>query len=997
MNKEFFDEEFTDKLKKDGWEKVDAGKRFADYNNYCTIFKKTQSIMHEFNSCIIDSPETPVVSRVSEHPPICDKKSEKGVVDSLIPSTTPLSYKNYFNASFEFLNEMRVISKANIIIRCCCCWISNNNILSYNLSYIIDDFITTILIFPFNDINKFLDFNFIIGIVLDIMNIKRNYSNECFLYSYINKLDVDGTPIVSITNDYSVAINNGLYAFINNKPTSIIFNNSENQKQYLININKTKYTIHDVTILTDMGLKLFSSMTYKSEKHKNFIFNKNLKCREHSLYTCKPIRTLFSSYHKSGKNYFYCCNLSIRDISAFNCFGNDSYLTLGKSIGMKLFDYSKTKFESNFYKNLQSVIEFSPSMYANFVCDYSHAGLLYMSIIYGVNHPIPATLMKGACAVAKNRIMNELSCFSDDYYNFIYCGVSKSRNTTSVKGAYYDTKTTLKSINHDCATLNLLAAKSYRGGFNCCFSVDLHHNYQTFDYDLASAYPTAMCLIPNIDWNNPIAERIINRKLTINDFVVDGKISPIAPIFACVTYKFPADCKFPNLQHHKQDDDEAPCYPLEENTGVYCSGPELYLALQQGAEIHVIDGIVANTLKTNGSVVYPYRNFVKELVSARCNASEVYGKDSLFVKLFKYITNTLYGKISQSVKLNNTKKVGPSDITCATSATMITSFVRSVLFAAFIEIEKAGYTVYSCTTDGLISDISMTEFEKMELFGFKDLLLKSRQIITEEEDPEIWSIKHRQTDLYNINTRANVSLKPEGVIAKQSVSRKYAHLDKEDVINRTAFFESAATRTGCLFSEYNTYTSFDDIKQGKQYFVEKETKYVSLAYDMKRKPVESTLKPCYSTINGVTYEIAHIETTPYKNNNEFLMYRKVRENHKSLRTVSEWKDFFKELNDTPDEVINSETTISDNDLWKMLCLCIAGFKSGKWDIPYLNQEISVAEKIAWIQSKNPSKTHDFTKKTWDRMSEKRYKDTPITKERVSYVLNMLTENESLPK
>lgn len=893
MFKKFFSNEFDKKLEEDGWEKIDAGKSFADYNSYCKIFKKTKPIMHEINACIIDKPKKPVKSRASGLPPNYDKKNEKGVVDCSYHPTQPCSLpEDCFDASFNFINDMRCNSNENFIIRCCCCWFRNTSIISYNLSFILNDSITNVIIFPFTDVIQFLDFNFIISTALYVLNLKRNYSNECYNYDFIETLDKDSNPIISTTSKFSVATSKGVYAFIDDKPTSIAFDNSNNQKQYIVKPNKSKYTTHNVTILTDVGLKVFSSMTYNSDKHKNLFDNKSFHCREHSLYTSNPIHVLFSSFHYSGKNYFYSCNLTVRDISAFNCYDDDSYLTLGKGINMKLFDFSDTKFKDDFRKNLESVISFSPSMYANFVDSYTNAGLLYMAKIYGANKSIPPTLMKGACAVAKNRIMTELSCFCDNLYYFKYRGSTKNRKTTSTDDMLYSTKTTLTDANCDCELVNFLAAKSYRGGFNCCFSVDLHNGHQTYDYDLSSAYPTAMCLIPNIDWNNPIAERIINRPLTINDFVVDGKISPLKPIFACVTYKFPADCKFPNLQHHKQDDDEAPCYPLEETTGVYCSGPELYLALKQGAEIHVIDGVIANVLKNDDTVVYPYRNFVKELVSARCEASEMYGKKSLYAKLLKYITNTIYGKIGQSVKSNNASKVGPSDVTCAPSAAMITSFVRSVIIAAFIEIEKAGYTVYSSTTDGLISDIPNAEFDNMNLLGFKSLLLHSRKIITGEENPEIWSIKHKQTDLYNISTRANVSLDVDGVIAKQSISRQYEHLDKEDKLNRLAFFKSAVTRTGCLLSKYNTYTSFDEIKIGKQYFVGKETKQVSLAYDMKRKPIESSLEACYATVDGVEYEIAHVKTEPFKDSSEFLKYRMVRENHKSLRTVAEWKAFF---------------------------------------------------------------------------------------------------------
>ena len=69
------------------------------------------------------------------------------------------------------------------------------------------------------------------------------------------------------------------------------------------------------------------------------------------------------------------------------------------------------------------------------------------------------------------------------------------------------------------------------------------------------------------------------------------------------------------------------CYPLEENNPVYCSGPELYVALKMGAEITIVSGVVANVLKDNiGKTVYPYRYIVSELVAARSEAANAHIK-----------------------------------------------------------------------------------------------------------------------------------------------------------------------------------------------------------------------------------------------------------------------------------------------------------------------------------------------------------------------------------
>lgn len=271
-----------------------------------------------------------------------------------------------------------------------------------------------------------------------------------------------------------------------------------------------------------------------------------------------------------------------------------------------------------------------------------------------------------------------------------------------------------------------------------------------------------MVEVPAVDYNNPIEKEYRNIKLTLDEFKIDGKESPMTPIFVYVTYKFPADCYCPNLPRNNEEDDEAPCYPLEENDAVFCSGPELYTALKMGAEIQMVKGVKCNVLHDdNGDIIYPYRKLVKTLVAARTAAAKTYGKKCLLDMFYKFIVNSLYGKISQHVsKMYSGQKTDytESEITCNASAALITAFVRSVIFAAAYEINKNGCHIYSATTDGLISDMPFEEFNNLPLLGLRECLVKSRSFITDETDPEIWDIKHRQDDLVNFATRGNASL-----------------------------------------------------------------------------------------------------------------------------------------------------------------------------------------------------------------------------------------------
>lgn len=62
-----------------------------------------------------------------------------------------------------------------------------------------------------------------------------------------------------------------------------------------------------------------------------------------------------------------------------------------------------------------------------------------------------------------------------------------------------------------------------------------------------------MCLVPDINWNDPINKTLDNHLLTLDDFKEDGKINPLLPLLAFVEFKFPINCKFPCIPMQVED------------------------------------------------------------------------------------------------------------------------------------------------------------------------------------------------------------------------------------------------------------------------------------------------------------------------------------------------------------------------------------------------------------------------------------------------------------
>ena len=120
-----------------------------------------------------------------------------------------------------------------------------------------------------------------------------------------------------------------------------------------------------------------------------------------------------------------------------------------------------------------------------------------------------------------------------------------------------------------------LAADCFHGGRNECFE---HGVYRTpaFDWDLKGAYTSALAMFRQLDWSNTEHTTDLSR-LAVLDVVT----------FARVRFQFPPGTRFPSLP--VDGGDYGLIYPL---SGESCAtGPELLVALGQGATIEVVEGV----------------------------------------------------------------------------------------------------------------------------------------------------------------------------------------------------------------------------------------------------------------------------------------------------------------------------------------------------------------------------------------------------------------------
>lgn len=722
----------------------------------------------------------------------------------------------------------------------------------------------------------------------------------------------------------------------------------------------------------------------------------------------------------SHKQRFYGYSLLFRDTMAQAPAGQKSLDNLGGILGIKKVSLSEFSSIESYYKEyMDEFLLIKPDRFFEYSSRDSTITLMYSSELYGVNRRIPLTMTSAFAKVMKDLTrdfledstvglgLNFKAESSDDEskiltsYDFLFRGlktVEVGKNVNQRTGKVSPIKE-LKPYNKDVKDVLDISAHSYHGGFNACFRPG-YYDLDTFDYDIQNAYPTAMCLVPDIDWEFVIDERLTNRVLngerSLNKYWGKGEDrDPAKPVFAWCSFEFPADCKFPCIPINVEG---RLIYPLKHEGVVAVSGPELYRALQLGARIVCTDLIILNTHEApktfggRGSLAY----YVKGLVSDRSKAqTDVrFGKDSLLDQVLKTAVNSGYGKIAQSVSSSKTwnsykremEELGGSAVTCPVRASLITALVRAMLNAYITSCEENGYHVYSVTTDGFITQAPSEFMATDEAYGWKALFEKSRAYLTKTEDGEvdlsIWAIKHAQSSLLNLTTRGNVGVKPyltpingklyPGVLAKNSTRSEY---EKESVEDRDWYIRSSLARTGGVeYEDDFVLTPFKDLSLGKIYSHQSKPRSVKMDFDTKRKIVRE-LEVVQVEYCGNTYEVVNHDTEPFTDVGEALRYYRVKKDTLCLRTNYEFNKFFTKV-DNPNltvQVGKDEEAFLWNVFRSIVTYHLLGVKTARsdsseaehleikglaeldlyWEF-LIGGKMSRKDKVAYIQMINPS-------------------------------------------
>lgn len=820
---------------------------------------------------------------------------------------------------------------------------------------------------------KNLDLEFALGFILDYLGMVSVDERKITRYSYCSSWN-DGKPVVSVTDSLQTARNRCCYVYRGGNSDGGFTDEliSEMGDRYMTRGGRdwayfhkyVDYSLADpihVTLLCHVGKVDLSGLGGD-----RYVFE-HLTEVQGGLVSLQPVRLTPRSLRNVNNKHIYPVSLSIADTMCHAPAGHKKLEDLGKVVGIEKIDIPDSQKDQ-----MQQFLEDDPAGFMEYASQDSVVTLMYASALYGYNNTPPVTITSAAASVMKKNMMEYLGMESDDTagFNRVYRGLEKISH-----GKFkfpdrpgYCENTSFEEISDKAHIIQDYASKAYHGGYNGCSEVGCFP-FETHDYDLQNAYPTAMCIVPDIDWEDPVKFHVQERSMDLRMFQASGdSFNPVAPFVGYCRFRFPSSVKFPCIPVNV---DGVPVYPRSSDglNGVYVAGPYIYLALQLGAEVYCENGYFLNSLlNPDGHESRCLSHAVLQFVRDRSRASAEHGKKSLESQTLKTMVNSGYGKTAQNVVPKHTwsayknmmDDLGCSDVTNPVSAMMTTSIVQCVLLACQNQLHSLGFMSCSVTTDGFISDCPGDVLSDLSLYGFRPVMEAARLFLTDGKDPMLWEEKHHQDGLLNFTTRGNVSLLPCGVCAHNSAKSGFESDSYED---RLWLMTQVLSRTGPVVCVDDKWTSFKDMVREKVDFrVCTRTRRLRMDFDLKRKPDRDSFKTDRPVIEGVAYEIAHFDTVPFENVAEFRLYRKKKELCECLRTVKEWNLFFVKV-----DTDGCSGVIKDLD-WKILTSIVIGYITGKLDIPALDGK-TIPEKCAWINLHNNSGTQ-FKVENWKNLRKK---------------------------
>ena len=444
----------------------------------------------------------------------------------------------------------------------------------------------------------------------------------------------------------------------------------------------------------------------------------------------------------------------------------------------------------------------------------------------------------------------------------------------------------------------------YHGGRNEQFWFGPAFEGMWFDYDLSSAYPSAMALIGRPQWNG--IRPIKDTYQLMNEFIA----ADLA--FANVDFEFPEDVRFPVLPVRTEN---GLIFPRQGNSSTHIS--EILLAKSLGAKIHMVEGRFVpserhgNWSKGIDRPQRPFDAFTKFCIEQRSQ----YPKKTLENLFWKELINSTYGKTAQGLRERrvfdlrdmDTKRLAPSKITNPVYAAFITAFCRGTLSEIMNNL-PSDVALFSVTTDGFLTTATDGQMKAAAKGTLSKYYMSARTLLTGDES--VYEVKHLIRKPLGWRTRGQATLSPSELSDWDSLAVTPKEDERLVLAKGGIRLPDPMSKAGeneqivRLFfdrkpSDKLTITLGLGIREMYEYgddFVDKELeKSLSMEFDWKRKP--SFVGETHGvTASGLPYKHLFFSTKPWDNIDRFVKIRSIWQlyNHGSrhcLKTLSDYQSF----------------------------------------------------------------------------------------------------------
>jgi len=304
--------------------------------------------------------------------------------------------------------------------------------------------------------------------------------------------------------------------------------------------------------------------------------------------------------------------------------------------------------------------------------------------------------------------------------------LTEEKHFNRKKGYYFTKKkpVDLKKIHWSID----FVTECYHGGRNEQFWFGPGEESEWYDYDLQSAYPSAMSLLGIPDWESirPIS--------SLEELL---RFKPVDYVYANVEFEFPKTIKYPCLPVRTEN---GILFPRRGESSTHIS--EILLAHSLGCKLRLIEG------RAIDSVRHPKGNRVFQGFLVYClEQRSKYEKKSLKNLFWKELANSTYGKTAQglrdrrvyNLKDDDVVSLDPSKITNPFYASFITAFCRGTLSEIMNNLPR-NRRVFSVTTDGFLTDATEQDIVKATTGKLSRYYKDARHKLTRDET--IYEVKH---------------------------------------------------------------------------------------------------------------------------------------------------------------------------------------------------------------------------------------------------------------